>query len=120
MIAITEEMKEFLAGLNKEFMKDHKDNLEKLRTDLEESRYVELKNGEISKEKISVVIPAMYSDIKEIKSAIEPLIDFGKVHKIFKKYKVYYLIGFVATPTTLVWIWNYLLIPILKQINLHP
>lgn len=120
MEAKTEELKSFLADLNEQFMKEHIENLHRLRDDLEDSRWVTLKNGETKQHKITEIIPVMYTDLKDIKSATEPLIDANKVHQIFKKYKVYYLLGLVLTPASIVWFWENFLLPILREFNLHP
>lgn len=122
MIAKSEELRSFIDSLNEDenFMKDHKAKLEKLSVDLEASRWVTLKNGETKQYKVTEIIPVMYTDLKEINAAVEPLKDANKVHSIFKKYKVYYLLGLALTPASIVWFWENFLLPILREFNLHP
>lgn len=64
-------------------------------------QYVELTNGDGNRVKVSKIIPAMHQDIKkiqlaltdlpDIKNATEFLVDFNKLHKLLKKYKIYWL-----------------------------
>ena len=64
--------------MNNEFLKDlerqrqeTKEQIEILSCKIEENSMVELTNGETKKHKITNVIPVMYTDLKEIKSATD-------------------------------------------------
>ena len=63
---------------------------ETLEEKINEACYVDLTNGDGKRIKTAKIIPAIYKDLQEIKQATELLVDFNKVHKIFKKYKFYH------------------------------
>ena len=115
----------FLNDMNNEFLKDlerqrqeTKEQIEILSCKIEENSMVELTNGETKKHKITNVIPVMYTDLKEIKSATDILVDANKVHTVFKKRKLYPVILFLFAPPSLVWIWQEVLHPLLKLLRL--
>jgi uncharacterized membrane protein YdfJ with MMPL/SSD domain len=86
------------------------ERFDKLQESIEDARYVDLKNGDGNRVKVSKIIPDMKKDIDKIKNAIidipdikestEFLRDFKKVHKIFKQYRLYHtaivLIGIIV------------------------
>ena len=71
---------------------------------LEESLYVEVRNGKVTKQHISQLALTTYDNVKkvqsdvidlqrditEIKATVQVLNDFNKIHIIFKKYKIYW------------------------------
>jgi len=66
----------------------------------EQDRYVELGNGEKKKLLVKDAIGEMHDNMKDItskvskiESAIQPLTDFTKLHKIMSKYHLYRLLG---------------------------
>ena len=115
----------FLNNMNEDFLRDlerqrqdTKEQIEILSCKIEENSLVELTNGETKKHKITHVLPVMYSDLKEIKSATDILVDANKVHTVFKKRKLYPVILFLFAPPSLVWIWQQVLHPLLKLLHL--
>lgn len=67
---------------------------------LEKSQFIKLKNGEEREYHFSEIVEKTYydvgslrNDLSEIKSSTAILLDFNKVHRIFKKWRVYWLIG---------------------------
>lgn len=95
---------EFLNNLNHDIndriLEEKKKTMEeilKLRAEAEDDRWVWLRNGETRKIKVKEVVSILHSDMKQVKSdvndikdATEIFTDITKVHKILKKYKVYY------------------------------
>lgn len=75
----------------------HRENYEKLKAQMEENRYVNLENGDGKRMLIANVIPKIYNDLQSIKGATEFLVDFSKLHKIFKKYYVYWIVTVTFT-----------------------
>jgi len=69
----------------------HKQNYENLKSQIEENRYVNLQNGDGKRMLVANIIPKMHNDLQSIKEATEFLVDFSKLHKIFKKYYIYWI-----------------------------
>lgn len=106
MDTLDPKLKQFLSELPGSF-KDYKDHtkqrFDKLEEAINEARFVDLTNGDGLKMKTAKVIPTMYKDIKDIKTtiaefkqikvetsaALDMILDFSRVHNIFKKYKMY-------------------------------
>lgn len=102
METLDPKLKEILANLPGGFynmQKENNDRFNKIEDKLDEAVYVNLTNGDGKRVKVANIIPKMHKDILsirtdlvEIKEVIEFLSDFKKLHKLLKKYKIYYII----------------------------
>ena len=67
------------------------ERFEKIEKKLDDAVFVNLQNGDGQNVKVANILPKIYSDLKEVKQATEFLVDFAKLHTIFKKYKIYWI-----------------------------
>ncbi|MFA9409464.1 MAG: hypothetical protein ACERKJ_11630 [Candidatus Dadabacteria bacterium] len=90
------DLKMFVEGLNTEFRA--------LKEQFEEDNKVDLVNGKRETVKLKVAVSMIHDDVKKqgakidkIEEATEFLIDFNKIHKLFKKRKLYWLIILISS-----------------------
>ncbi len=79
---------------------------EELKERQEEDSHVTLINGDKRRIKTNIAVAEMYDDIKEIKIAVVPLVDFATLHRLSRKYKIYYMLAAAGTFTLLENIWH--------------
>jgi hypothetical protein len=99
MDTLNPELKKFLQSLPLDFGKMQQDAHGKFKIieeKLDEAVYVNLANGDGNRVKIANIIPKMHKDIQDIKDSTEFLRDFQKLHYLLKKYKLYWIIGFMG------------------------
>jgi len=75
-----------------EYRKVAQDRFEKIESKLDDAVFVNLQNGDGQRMKVANILPKMHTDLKEIKEATEFLRDFAKLHRIFQKYKIYWIV----------------------------
>ena len=85
-----------------------------MKDDREEVRYVEGINGD--KLLVKDVVRDTHTDVREIKQTITPLKDFATLHKIMRKYRLYWVVAPTAV-VTFVTLALYAMYQILKSIG---
>lgn len=112
-----------LPGNFNEYRENANRRFDKLEEAIDEARYVDLINGDGNKVKTAKIIPTMHKDIKEIKTVVADLLqnrsdtkealeivsDFSKLHRIFKKYKFYYVMAIMIGVFAGVNVWEFLI-----------
>lgn len=97
-----------------EYKRVSTERFEKIEAKLDDAVFVNFENGDGQRMKVANILPKMHKDLKDIKGtiaelneikqatggALDMIIDFSRVHTIFKKYKIYQTIllalGFLA------------------------
>jgi len=103
---VNEDWRDDFRKMNEEMFGEHNtalvEKFTSLETKIKENNTVTLKNGEIKTVQLKDAVGQIYDDVKDvckkvngIESVIQPLMDFTKLHRLLKKYKLYYLLAFL-------------------------
>jgi len=121
--ARTPEMQKYLKDMNKDLLDKIEANriaVTKQYGDLkdqhEKDSHVTLMNGDKRTIKTNEAVAEMHNDLKEIKIAVEPLFDFVTLHRISKKYKLYWLLGLLLSIFFTHNIWQPVLLEMIKKL----
>ena len=93
------------------------ERFEKIEKKLDDAVFVNLQNGDGQNVKVANILPKIYSDLKEVKQATEFLVDFNRVHRIFKKYKFYQTLLAVISVFAGISLWEILIAFIKATVN---
>ena len=103
---VNENWRDDFKKMNEEMFGEHNTALVKkftfLETEIEKNNTVTLNNGETKTVRLKDAVGQIHDDVYSIKNEIcnikgyiQPLIDFAKLHRLLKKYKLYYLLAFL-------------------------
>jgi len=105
MQAKTDNLKKYFSDMNeKEFGRLITDRFDKLESKIESDRWIELNNGTKRKLLTKEAVCEIYGDTKKIKQKMEYieqdttiLRDFSSLHKLAKKYNLYWITLFLIS-----------------------
>jgi len=95
-------LKKIISSMNNSLF----EQMEFLRKQQEDDRWVELKNGDLRKVLMKDAVSDMHDKINNICTYVQPLKDFSTVHSILKKWKFYWWGLPAGGVTTIVTIWK--------------
>ena len=98
-----------------DYKKHTTEKFREIESKLDDAVFVNLQNGDGQRMKVANILPKMYSDLGEVKEATEFLRDFAKIHNIFIKYKMYWIVITLFTS----WQVGLPLIEVVKRLLAH-